>query len=523
MRKPKTPLLNFLQKAFSNALLCETKGQGFVDDLEEKREMSLYTRREFLGSSLGAIAAASGVLLAAQNTAAFSPSLNAPRIAIIGGGIAGLNAAYQLKKRGLQATIYEGSKSLGGRITTKNMSAGLTAEIGGEFIDTGHEDMRALAREFHLPLLITSAPGLIKDSYFFGGRHYSEKEVVRAFRPFANKIKAAADAVPDDLSAVKPEKNLDKISIAAYLQKLGVSGWFYDLLDAAFTSEFGLEIGEQSALNFITLIGTDVSTGKFEAFGESDELYKIKGGNNKLIEALSKELGEQINLERRLNAIRQKDGKFEINFERGEDVSADFVVLALPFSTLRQVDYKGLSLSARKINAIENLGYGTNSKLLMSVNSRIWREQKPKRAGYLFNEKVQNGWDNSFGQNMDKGAGGYAVFLGGERGRSLQQAEAAGYVAELDRAFAGFKDSFTSSETVNWSENPFTKGSYACYKVGQWTEISGAEFEPEKNLYFAGEHCSSDFQGYMNGGAETGKRVAQLISKRLKPPRRIRR
>jgi monoamine oxidase len=55
------------------------------------------------------------------------------------------------------------------------------------------------------------------------------------------------------------------------------------------------------------------------------------------------------------------------------------------------------------------------------------------------------------------------------------------------------------------------KGSYACYKVGQWTTIAGAEIEPVGNLLFAGEHCSFDYQGYMNGGAETGRRAAESI------------
>ncbi|MBK8608608.1 MAG: FAD-dependent oxidoreductase [Chitinophagaceae bacterium] len=58
--------------------------------------------------------------------------------------------------------------------------------------------------------------------------------------------------------------------------------------------------------------------------------------------------------------------------------------------------------------------------------------------------------------------------------------------------------------------------SYACYKPGQWTTIGGAEIEPVGNLLFAGEHCSSDFQGYMNGGAETGRRAAAELMKLVK-------
>jgi monoamine oxidase len=62
-----------------------------------------------------------------------------------------------------------------------------------------------------------------------------------------------------------------------------------------------------------------------------------------------------------------------------------------------------------------------------------------------------------------------------------------------------------------WPTFPFTLGAYSCYKVGQWTTIAGAEIKPVGNLFFAGEHCSQDFQGYMNGAAETGKQVAKKL------------
>jgi len=79
------------------------------------------------------------------------------------------------------------------------------------------------------------------------------------------------------------------------------------------------------------------------------------------------------------------------------------------------------------------------------------------------------------------------------------------------------KKEFTGNhKAALWSNNPFINASYASYSVGQWTSISGKEFEPVGNVMFAGEHCSSDFQGYMNGGAETGRRVAEAILAKVK-------
>jgi monoamine oxidase len=81
----------------------------------------------------------------------------------------------------------------------------------------------------------------------------------------------------------------------------------------------------------------------------------------------------------------------------------------------------------------------------------------------------------------------------------------------------GFEKIFPrSSQKLNgkqtrftWFNYPQTLGSYSCYLPGQWTSIGNAQFFPVGNLFFAGEHCSYDFQGYMNGGAETGRKAAE--------------
>ena len=64
---------------------------------------------------------------------------------------------------------------------------------------------------------------------------------------------------------------------------------------------------------------------------------------------------------------------------------------------------------------------------------------------------------------------------------------------------------------MHWPTFPWTKASYSCYKPGQWTTIAGAEGLPVGNLFFAGEHCSYDFQGYMNGAAQSGADTAKAV------------
>lgn len=529
MTHSRTPLVKALQAAFRRSLARD-------EETADERAAAAATttqpldRRRFIGSALKTAAAvgAAGSLGGVRSLA--QARRGAPTVAIVGAGLAGLTAAHRLLgAAGLRADLYEATPSPGGRINTARnlLGEGLTTEVGGEFIDSSHRDVLALARELRLPLFDTLARSetrLARDDFFIRGRRFSEREVVAEFRPFAPAIKRDSDSLPEDgdYAASESATALDRQSIEEYLTRLGVRGWFFDLLNHAFTSEFGLEIGEQSALNFVTMIGTDTSRNRFEAFGDSDERYKIRGGNDRLIQALARRLQSQIKTDRRLHAIREEGGRYRLDFgDRGE-VRADYVLITIPFTTLRQVDIR-VELPPRKRQAIERLGYGTNSKLVMGFDERIWRRQG--FSGYLLSDTVQNGWDNSQMQNANRGPGGYTVFLGGAAGRDLTEEKRPQYLAALDAAYPGARDQFNDRARVfNWPSNPNTLGSYACYKVGQWTSISGAEGEPVgERLLFAGEHCSSDFQGFMNGAAETGRLAAQDLVRKIVGPRRRRR
>jgi monoamine oxidase len=82
----------------------------------------------------------------------------------------------------------------------------------------------------------------------------------------------------------------------------------------------------------------------------------------------------------------------------------------------------------------------------------------------------------------------------------------------LEKVFPGITAEYNGRLAFwHWPSFPLSLGSYSCYKPGQWTSIAGAQIKPVGNLFFAGEHCSMAFNGFMNGGAETGKQVAKII------------
>jgi monoamine oxidase len=522
----RTPLFKSLRRLFGLANLANERNTPPADELVEMPLRPSLNRREFL-RVVGTAAVAVGAGSWLTGCAAPRTGPNAPRIAIVGGGISGLNAAYKLKRHGLSAGIYEASKRTGGRIYTAKdlLNPGLTTELGGEFVDSTHKEMMALVREFDFEWLDMQSPGeekLVREAFYFNGTNYSEAQAVEGFRPLAARIKMDHDKLGEvvNFETEGGGAELDHTSLADYLDQIGAQGWMRKLLDIAFLTEFGRECHEQSCLNMIFMIGTDLSAGKLELFGESDERYKVAGGNQRVVDELAHRVQDQIHLDQKLVALKARDQGFTLVFDQGgrtNEVNADFVILTLPFTLLREVDLR-VELPAWKKKAIAELGYGLNAKLLLGMKKRIWRDQG--QSGNIFSdEPFQLAWDNSRLQGGDRG--GITCYTGGKASDELKngtpQDQAQRMLPALERPFPGITAQFNGkAERFHWPTHPFTKASYACYRPGQWTTIAGAEGKPVGNLFFAGEHCSYDFQGFMNGGAETGKQAAADLRKALR-------
>lgn len=472
------------------------------------------SRRKFL-TTVATLAAAyaAPVLAKVQN--------EKPRIAVVGAGIAGLNAAYVLRQAGYHTTVYEASQRTGGRILTSygGIAPGLITELGGEFIDSIHLDMLALATAFGLPLLDTEIENErnLRRMFFFNKRSYSEEQVITEFKPLAQRIARDAARISLNITAkvhTEIDVEFDAISVSEYLHRIGATGWILDLINVAYTTEYGLDTSELSCINLLGLIDTRAND-EFKVFGESDERFKIKGGNQRLTDELARRIGENIQFGHRLASIRPNGKGFRLAFTtpgRTVSVEPDWVILALPFTLLRKVEITDV-LPPIKRNAIHHLGYGTNAKLVLGVAKRIWREQEYSGECYS-DEAFQTGWDSS--RLQEGSAGAYTVFLGGKAGRELGVGTTDERARELSIALDGVYPGFGVNRTdtslrIHWPSEPFALGAYSCYRPGQWTQFNGEIGTRSGNLLFAGEHCSTEFQGYMNGAAETGRVAAQTV------------
>jgi monoamine oxidase len=317
------------------------------------------------------------------------PKKKPSSIAIIGGGVAGLTAAYRLQQAGATPVLLEASNRWGGRMFTQyDFYKGMFCELGGEFVDTNHEDLQTLASEVGVEMQKLAAEGDGEDLYFFKGQFHTPKEMVDpekqtgAFAPIAKQIAADADKLTDkDDNWTKYASKLDQMSLKAYLEQFRgkTDDWAIDVLDVAYNIEFGLLTEDQSSLNMVDFITTDMSK-PFSMFGESDEVFRIKGGSSALIKALLAALENKIEMKQgyALTALDYKGGQIIMGFDAPGGVASsesyDAVILALPFTKLRQVKgLESLRLGADKLKCICELGYGQNAKILQGTTSRPWR------------------------------------------------------------------------------------------------------------------------------------------------------
>lgn len=480
-----------------------------------------FSRRGFVAISASA---AAGLAMEACAPPALTRTASQQRpVVIVGAGIAGLTAGWRLRQAGVPVRIYEAQNRVGGRMYSLRggMPDGQVIELGGELIDTNHSAIRNLARELGITLddLSLDNPTLSGDLWFLDGARRSDEEVIAAFRPVAAAIERSMAPLQDDeITYHTPglATPLDRQSLTEWLDGAGVRGWMRTLLDVAYTTEYGLEPGDQSALNLLTMIGTEPDG--FEIFGESDERFHVRGGNDLIPTALGERLDDAIQTGSVLESLsRRAGGGYVCTFRRAAgtvDVEADQVIIAIPFTLLRDVRLD-LELPGAKRRAIMELGYGTNAKLMVGFGERVWRTRHGSNGSTLTDLPYQLTWETS---RMQAGNSGVLTnFTGGRQGMVVgtgtPEEQAARMVGDLDRVFPGAAAAHAGQRVVrfHWPTFPWTRGSYASYRAGQWTALRGAEGESVDGLHFAGEHCSLPAQGFMEGGCETGEAAARAV------------
>jgi monoamine oxidase len=499
------------------------------------------SRRQLLG---GAVAAASALTLAqlplAQRAGA---AVAKPRIAVIGAGISGLAAALRMQDSGLACTVYEANTRVGGRMfsNTTTWASGQVSEWGGELIDTGHKTVQALAKRFNLPLddLIQAEPQQAEQTFYFFGQYYPYKQATTDFQQVHQNIQNDMQSFTWPVTWDNPQPGggtaLSDLSAYDWIETRvpgGHSSPMGMLLDVAYTEEYGGETTDQTALNILGLLAYQPSPGNFSLFGLSDERYHIRGGNDQLPRAMAAALPSgSVSTGWKLTAlVANANGTQTLTFlvnGKTQTVTADHTILAVPLGVLQRLDLSKAGLDSRKKGQIASMRMGHNCKLQLQFSSRLWNGPGAWpgiSSGESYSDTgAMNTWDVTRAQPGTEGI--LVDYTGGKLAAALNPAvpfsdqtnsyvvnSAKTFLHQIEPVFPGLGKLWNSRATLSaWHVNPYAYGAYSYWPTGYCQNYAGYEAMRQGNVHFAGEHCSIDYQGYMEGGATEGQRAGAEV------------
>ncbi len=415
---------------------------------------------------------------------------SARRVIIIGAGIAGIGAARALRDAGHEVVILEARDRIGGRIWT-DYSLGTPIDLGASWIHQSKTNpLTQIAAQHRLPAKPTNYGNY---RLFDSDGHPLPEDDRESHFAQAQKLfkKAHKVAIKADIG-MNMQQAFDEILASKKLDD-----------PARQTLEWRLammEIYQGAELNLIAAASD-------EGFPTDDLL--LTTGFGKLIDKMA--VGLDIRLNQKVLVVRQSDQRVTVT-TGGEDFEGDFVLVTLPLGVLKDSDVRfDPAISASKKNAIKKIGVGQINKLALKFEKPFWQTDRDF-IGYLSKRKGEFplflDWAHAAGKS-------YLIsILGNEFSKSIEKQTDDELAAMSHQVLHKFYPKAPLPSKVlfsRWGSEKFSKGAFSYLPVG--VELVNRDYlaQPEKRVYFAGEHAIREGAGTAHGAYMSGLRAASWI------------
>jgi len=431
-------------------------------------------------------------------------------VLVAGAGLAGLTAAHDLMSMGADVTVLDARERVGGRVWTirDGFANRQHAEAGGDMIDEAQHEIRQLAASLGLKMArilrggfgyiradADGRPRLVKRSSVRGWDRLS-----KALQTWIARYKTAEQRWDSPIAT-----DIARRSVAQWLDEEHAD----EELRATALALRGFFLADPDELSLIALVDQFANS---DQPGRSDT-YRIIGGNDRLPAALAEKLGNRVHLGSELVAVSVRGQHVHATIKhRGTTapMTADYLVFAMPASLLRRVPILP-ALPTPQHQAITSLAYGRATKTLLQFERRFWRGAGTPRA---FGSPLPFGavWEGNEEQAATPGI--LSLLAGGGASGATQTAIASDGIARFAESFSWLGSGparLIASRHVVWESDPFARGGYAFFSASFDPALREWLARPAGRLFFAGEHTSLRWQGYMNGAVESGRRAALEI------------
>ena len=437
-------------------------------------------------------------------------TLSGKSVLVAGAGLAGLVAARDLADMGANVRVIEARDRVGGRVWTlrDGFVDGQHAEAGGDMIDEAQHAIRGLVDELGLRTVRILSGG------FTYARPDRKGNLRLVPRTSANGWERLTHELQDLAQRYRWAERRWDSPVSADIARRSVAQWLDDTnadVDLRMTTQglrgfFLADPEEMSLLQLVDQFSLDDD-------GLPWKMYRIEGGNDRLALALAGHLGDRVHLNTELLAVSQRGSTIRASLRSGRtrsQMQVDYLVFTLPASLLRRVPITP-ALPVQQHEAIATLKYGRGTKTLLQFSNRFWRSGTRPRA-FGSSLPIGAGWE---GNEDQRGKAGIISLLAGG---SASDATAAivdseginGVVRSLD--WLGAKDAtLLAWRQTRWESEVWSRGGYAVFDTEFRPEQRRWLAQPFERLFFAGEHTSMRWQGYMNGAVESGHRAAAEV------------
>src|SRR5262245_33967328 len=444
------------------------------------------------------------------------------RVIVMGAGLAGLVAAYELKQQGHEVIVLEAQNRVGGRVLTcREFAPGLHAEFGAMRIPRSHELTLKYCALFGLPMVpfvMGNPKGLVH---------------VRGQRMTMEEAHRSPDRLPFDLAPHERGKSCDQLwteaiaDIKALLVREGPSAWeairaqydrysLYDFLRHRNFSDGAIEY--YAVMNFVE---ADLHNAVMEILREDLEgayvdMQTIEGGMDRLPNAFYAALQQEIRFGTEVRAIDRTETSVTVHVrtEAGSySVTGDYAICAIPFPCLRTIEL-GQPFSPDKMRAIRQLNYHASTKILFQVRHRFWEQEDGILRGATVTDLPIRRMNypsptpaTERGILLASYTWGQDALQWGAMDAETRLEEA---LDDVSRIHPRVREEYEIGTSYAWYADRWARGAFALFTPDQQTELQAAIVQPEGRVHFAGEHCSL-YHAWIQGAIESGIRAAREI------------